>query len=103
MTSSSGAGEPAAGSSRWSTSELLHRLARAIDATRAHPARNRLDDVLMQLEDVEARIRAGETLGRDYRASLSFALVAIRELESAEDTHLSYLDELSELAHQLAV
>lgn len=86
-------------------SEVLDMLARAIRETRDRlPLRPRpLDDVLMQLEDVEARLQRRETLDETYRRSLSFHVVATRELDDVSDEHLPYLDLLSELASHLEV
>jgi hypothetical protein len=81
--------------------ELLERIARAIREAPARLGPEPRSSILLQLRDVEARLRAGETLDQAYRQSLSFHVVATRELDDVEDTHGAYLDLLSELAFDL--
>ena len=82
----------------WTMSELLDRLACAISETRRLDLPER---VLIELEDIEARLRARETLDDAYLQSISFDVIATRELDDTDDTHLQYLDLLGELALDL--
>lgn len=85
----------------WSRQELLNQLAAAIAQTRTIAESHALDRVLIELEDVAARLKAGETLTREYLETLFFDVVATRELDDVADTHLPYLDLLSEIAAAL--
>ena len=82
-------------------SPLLDRLARAIAETRDLPSNSGIEFILIQLEDVEARLRAHETLDYAYRKSLSFDVIAVRELDDVDESHGPYLELLSELAADL--
>ena len=82
----------------WTGKELLDRIAAAAAATRAHPDAAALGRVLIELEDLAARLRAGETLTPEYRQGLFFDVVALRELDNVDDSHLEYLSLLSEIA-----
>lgn len=82
----------------WNKQVLLDHIAVAISATRTHPEKIYLNYVLVQLEDIEARLKDGETLSRQYRRSLFFDTVAVRELDNIADTHIEYLNLLSEIA-----
>ena len=79
-------------------SELLDGLARAIIETRRLDLPER---VLIDLEDVEARLRARETLDDAYLKSIFFDVIATRHLDDTDDTHFQYLDLLGELAGHL--
>ena len=83
----------------WTMPELLDRLARAITETRCLDLPER---VLIELEDIDARLRTGETLDDAYLRTLYFDWIATRALDDADDTHLQYLELLSELASQLS-
>ena len=72
----------------WTGKELLDRIAAAAAATRAHPDAAALGRVLIELEDLAARLRAGETLTPEYRQGLFFDVVALRELDNVDDSHL---------------
>ena len=82
----------------WTRQELLDQVAAAIAETRAHPDAASLSRVLIELEDVTARLKAGETLTREYRRTLFFDTIAVRELDDSADTHQPYLHRLSEIA-----
>lgn len=82
----------------WTGQELLDRIAAAVAATRAHPDAASLARVLIELEALAARLSAGETLTPEYRQTLFFDVVALRELDNVDDTHLEYLRLLSEIA-----
>lgn len=85
----------------WRKQVLLDHIAAAISATRTHPEKIYLNYVLVQLEDIEARLKDGETLSRQYRRSLFFDTVAIRELDNIAETHNEYLNLLSEIAYAI--
>jgi hypothetical protein len=82
----------------WSRQELLEQIAAAITQTRAIADAPGLGRVLIELEDVAARLKGGEALTTAYRQTLYFDVIATRELDDAADTHLPYLDLLSEIA-----
>ena len=77
---------------------MLDQIAAAITETRAHSEAASLARVLVELEDVAARLNAGETLTGEYRRTLCFDVIAVRELDDSADTHLPYLNRLSEIA-----
>lgn len=85
----------------WSRQELLEQIAAAIAQTVAIAKTPALDRVLVELKDVAARLQAGERLTAEYRETLFFDVVALRELDDAADTHQSYLDLLSAIAAAL--
>ena len=82
----------------WTRQELLDQIAAAIAETRAHSETASLARVLVELEDVAARLKAGEPLTHEYRQTLFFDVIAVRELDNSENTHLHYLNRLSEIA-----
>ena len=57
---------------------LMDTVARAIDETRARMDGHNLEAVLIQLEDIDARLRTRADLDDDYRKSLSFHVTALR-------------------------
>jgi len=77
---------------------LLAQIAAAIAETRAYSDTRSLARVLSELEDVAARLKAGESLTDAYRQTLFFDVIAIRELDDSSDRHLRYLNLLSEIA-----
>ncbi len=85
----------------WTRQELLDKLATAISETRNHPHLPVLERVLVEIEDLEARVMAGKPLDEEYRESLFFDVIATRELDDVTGTHRAYLDRLSEIAAQL--
>jgi ABC-type hemin transport system substrate-binding protein len=82
----------------WSRQELLDQIAAAIVQTRTITATAARERILIELEDVAAHLRTGEQLTAEYRETLFFDVVALRELDDAADTHLPYLNLLSEIA-----
>jgi len=90
----------------WTRSELLDNLTRAISETRvlienARAGKKALEDVLWQLESVETWLQTRETLDDAARKSLSFDIIAIRELDCAGDPHLDYINLVCDLATHL--
>jgi cob(I)alamin adenosyltransferase len=82
----------------WTRQELLDQIATAIAETRAHSETASLTRILIELEDVAARLSAGEPLTDEYRQTLFFDVIATRELDDSADTHMHYLNRLSEIA-----
>jgi hypothetical protein len=79
-------------SESWTESEFLEQLARAIRETRAFLPRGFMDRILVELEDVEARLRNNEVPDETYLGSLAFSVIAVRHLETVEDEPTEYLD-----------
>jgi hypothetical protein len=77
--------------------ELLDQIAVAIAETPAYLEAEPLARVLIELEDVVARLSAGESLTKAYRQTLFFDVIAMRNLDES-DTNLQYLNLLSEIA-----
>ncbi len=85
----------------WTRQDLLERLATAIRETRARGEQASFERVLIELEDVEARVLAREQLDEAYRQSLHFDVIATRELGADPEAEQPYLDLLSELAEHI--
>ena len=82
----------------WTESEFFEHLARAIRETRAFLPRGLMDRALVELEDVEARLRNQEVLDEKYLSSLAFHIIAIREVETADGERDEYIDLLCDLS-----
>lgn len=82
----------------WSRRELLEQIAAAISQTRAIDDAPGLARVLIELEDVAARLKNGEALTAAYRQTLYFDVIATRELDDTADTYRQYLNLLSDIA-----
>ena len=88
-----------------SNEQFLDGLGEAIRLTeglKGQASPQALEEIAIQLADVAARVRAGETLDEEYRQIVSFDVIAIRELDDVDDTHADYLELLSQLAADIA-
>jgi len=98
-------GEPSKGDrvsdEHWTESEFFEQLARAIRETRAFLPRGLMDRALVELEDVEARLRNQELLDETYLNSLAFHIIAIREVETADGERDEYIDLLCDISTYL--